>query len=202
MESVTEQSKKYLKKFEGLRLSPYRCPAGKWTIGYGHNLEARGLIYTEVQHILNHGGKLSVEEEEKIEYQRNGMVPDDVKTLLNGISPPEQMLSISKESAELILENDIKSCILQLETREYFLEAPEHIQIVLICLVFQCGLRGMEEKIRKRWGTYDLHGQLFITKLKRKEYDRAAGILVDSFLSDQTPRRTIELYKVMKGEGK
>ena len=60
----------------------------------------------------------------------------------------------------------------------------------------------MEEKIRKRWGTYDLKGQRFITKIKTKSYDRAAGILVDSFLSDQTPRRTIELYKMMKGERK
>jgi lysozyme len=25
-----------IRKFEGLRLEPYRCPAGIWTIGYGH----------------------------------------------------------------------------------------------------------------------------------------------------------------------
>lgn len=25
-----------LKEFEGLRLEAYRCPGGKWTIGYGH----------------------------------------------------------------------------------------------------------------------------------------------------------------------
>ncbi|MFV0256357.1 lysozyme [Candidatus Liberibacter solanacearum] len=25
-----------IKRFEGLRLSAYRCPAGIWTIGYGH----------------------------------------------------------------------------------------------------------------------------------------------------------------------
>ena len=29
--------------FEGLRLKPYRCPAGKLTIGYGHNIEAKPL---------------------------------------------------------------------------------------------------------------------------------------------------------------
>jgi lysozyme len=28
---------------EGLRLTPYRCPAGKLTIGYGRNLEDRGI---------------------------------------------------------------------------------------------------------------------------------------------------------------
>lgn len=28
--------KKLIKQFEGLRLEAYRCPAGVWTIGYGH----------------------------------------------------------------------------------------------------------------------------------------------------------------------
>ena len=33
-----------LKFEEGLRLEAYRCPAGKLTIGYGHNLEARPFL--------------------------------------------------------------------------------------------------------------------------------------------------------------
>lgn len=28
--------KNLIKKFEGISLKAYRCPAGKWTIGYGH----------------------------------------------------------------------------------------------------------------------------------------------------------------------
>ena len=32
---------------EGLRLKPYKCPAGKLTIGYGRNLEARGITKQE-----------------------------------------------------------------------------------------------------------------------------------------------------------
>jgi lysozyme len=31
-----------LKLHEGLRLKPYQCTVGRWTIGYGHNLEAHG----------------------------------------------------------------------------------------------------------------------------------------------------------------
>ena len=27
--------KRFIQQFEGLRLSAYLCPAGKWTIGYG-----------------------------------------------------------------------------------------------------------------------------------------------------------------------
>lgn len=35
--------KKSIKKHEGLRLKPYKCTAGKLTIGYGRNLEDKGI---------------------------------------------------------------------------------------------------------------------------------------------------------------
>jgi lysozyme len=39
-----------IKQHEGLRLEAYVCPAGKWTIGYGHTrTAARGLKITEEQ---------------------------------------------------------------------------------------------------------------------------------------------------------
>ena len=39
-----------IKKFEGCRLSAYRCPAGVWTIGYGHtNGIKEGNIITQKQ---------------------------------------------------------------------------------------------------------------------------------------------------------
>jgi lysozyme len=31
-----EKAKRLIKEFEGLRLTAYTCPAGVWTIGYGH----------------------------------------------------------------------------------------------------------------------------------------------------------------------
>lgn len=31
-----------LKEYEGLRLKAYKCPAGVWTIGYGHTKDVRG----------------------------------------------------------------------------------------------------------------------------------------------------------------
>jgi lysozyme len=36
-----------LERDEGLRLKPYRCPAGKLTIGIGRNLEANGVTREE-----------------------------------------------------------------------------------------------------------------------------------------------------------
>lgn len=41
-----------IKEDEGLRLKPYRCTAGKLTIGYGRNLEDAGITEGEALHML------------------------------------------------------------------------------------------------------------------------------------------------------
>tara|TARA_R100000781_G_scaffold112477_1_gene79730 strand:- start:436 stop:927 length:492 start_codon:yes stop_codon:yes gene_type:complete len=33
---ISEEGKSLIKKFEGCELKAYKCPAGKWTIGFGH----------------------------------------------------------------------------------------------------------------------------------------------------------------------
>jgi len=43
-----------LKRDEGLRLKPYRCSAGKLTIGYGRNLEDVGITEAEAEILLEH----------------------------------------------------------------------------------------------------------------------------------------------------
>ncbi len=49
----TEQLKKDLLIDEGLRLKPYRCSAGKLTIGIGRNLESVGITKAEAFYLLN-----------------------------------------------------------------------------------------------------------------------------------------------------
>lgn len=41
-----------LKKHEGIRLNPYRCTAGKITIGVGRNLEDNGISMEEAEFML------------------------------------------------------------------------------------------------------------------------------------------------------
>jgi lysozyme len=41
-----------LKRDEGLRLTPYRCTAGKLTIGYGRNLDDVGISKEEAEFLL------------------------------------------------------------------------------------------------------------------------------------------------------
>ena len=46
-----QQVKYLIKKHEGCSLTMYKCPSGKLTIGYGHNIEDRG-ISEEVAELL------------------------------------------------------------------------------------------------------------------------------------------------------
>lgn len=48
MDFIREQ----LIRHEGLRLKPYRCPAGKLTIGVGRNIEDRGITRAEAMAML------------------------------------------------------------------------------------------------------------------------------------------------------
>jgi lysozyme len=45
--------KDFIKRHEGLRLRPYRCTAGKLTIGWGHNLDDRGITIPEAERMLD-----------------------------------------------------------------------------------------------------------------------------------------------------
>lgn len=47
-----DQLKAQLKRHEGLRLKPYKCSAGKLTIGYGRNLEDVGISEREAEYLL------------------------------------------------------------------------------------------------------------------------------------------------------
>lgn len=47
-----EEMKKELIRDEGLRLKPYRCPAGKLTIGVGRNLDDTGITELEAEMLL------------------------------------------------------------------------------------------------------------------------------------------------------
>ena len=42
---VDEKGYNLIKQFEGLQLTAYRCPAGKWTIGYGHTKGVKKGMY-------------------------------------------------------------------------------------------------------------------------------------------------------------
>ena len=52
--STMEHLLAHLKDAEGFRQFPYKCPADKWTIGYGFNIEDRGIPKEVAEFWLQH----------------------------------------------------------------------------------------------------------------------------------------------------
>ena len=52
MQNVNDAAASDLIRDEGLKLRPYRCTAGKLTVGYGHNLDDVGISKTVAIFIL------------------------------------------------------------------------------------------------------------------------------------------------------
>jgi hypothetical protein len=50
-----------LSRFEGLRLKPYRDTVGKLTIGFGRNLEEKGISQLEAEFLLYQDIEQSIE---------------------------------------------------------------------------------------------------------------------------------------------
>lgn len=44
-----------IKEYEGFSLKPYKCTAGKWTVGYGYNYQDRGFTTETATEILEKG---------------------------------------------------------------------------------------------------------------------------------------------------
>jgi len=96
---------KYISANEGLKLKPYKCTAGKLTIGYGRNLDDRGISEDEALIMLKNDIALC-------QYELNRTLdfyvalPDNVKTVLidmcfnlgiSGLLKFKNMLSAIKE---------------------------------------------------------------------------------------------------------
>jgi lysozyme len=54
--------RKTLEQSEGLSLKPYRCPAGKLSIGYGRNLDDNGIRQEEADLMLDNDIRATVKE--------------------------------------------------------------------------------------------------------------------------------------------
>ncbi len=63
---ASEKAYSLIRQFEGLRLTAYRCPAGVWTIGYGHTSG------------VTEGMTISVE-------QAEDLLRQDIETAENGV---------------------------------------------------------------------------------------------------------------------
>jgi lysozyme len=73
---VSQQAVNLIKEFEGFRPTPYKCPAGKNTIGYGHAIEAKPFL----THVTEQEAELILKKElERVEVYLNSVIKKDVK---------------------------------------------------------------------------------------------------------------------------
>jgi lysozyme len=66
-----EAFRKHLKWAEGVRQFPYRCSAGKLTIGVGRNLDDNGLSLDEVDYLLDNDIAAVIKDCERLDYWDN-----------------------------------------------------------------------------------------------------------------------------------
>ena len=66
-----------IKLHEGFSSTPYKCSAGKWTIGYGHNIEANPIPGKSLECLHKHG--LTDAEAEELLIKDIGAVMDEIK---------------------------------------------------------------------------------------------------------------------------
>ena len=60
-----------VKTHEGLKLQVYKCPANRLTIGYGRNLDDRGISREEAEMLLLNDLETSTKEAKKFEFYEN-----------------------------------------------------------------------------------------------------------------------------------
>jgi len=113
---------------EGIKLKPYKCPANKWTIGVGRNLEDVGLSPEEQDRILG----------------RRGLSRSQVINIL-------KERGITKDEALYMLDNDIAGCIKDVEQFFWFKYLDPVRQKVIVDMRFNLGLAGLK-KFRKMIG--------------------------------------------------
>lgn len=112
------------KRFEGFRPTPYQCSAGKWTIGYGLNLE-RGFFSGETFEIL-------------------GIAMMKAAHTGNGVGRHWEGLVLTEEiAAELLYWDLFYTWIYLKQDCPEVDKLPEVQQLVLLDMAFNMGVTGL-----------------------------------------------------------
>ena len=156
---------------EGDKASAYKCPAGKWTIGAGINLEAQEMPQ-EVRDLWGYLG---------MDYGQ-----DWILSLLGGGEMPQSVRGlwlkvIIEENAEII-----DHCF-HTEYDVYFQGLPDDARIVIQDMAYQMGINGM------------FKFESMLKAIAKDSYLDAAIHLLDSNYARQTPERANRNADLLRG---
>ena len=157
---------------EGDKASMYKCPAGKWTIGAGINLEAQEMPQ-EVRDLWGYLG---------MDYGQ-----DWILSLLCGGEMPQEVRDLWLDIIITENESAITSRMRQGYGLLYYYEIPDGVRVVLQDMAYQMGVNGLFKFVN------------MLIAIERGLYTFAAEHLLDSNYARQTPARANRNAKLLRG---
>lgn len=111
---------KQLKLHEGVKNTPYKCTANKWTIGVGRNFEDNKFSKAESKAIFGDTEPPTLES--KVKFLEENPLSD--------------------KQIEMLLENDVKTCVKQMSKYEWWkaVQGDDVRERVLVDLCFNMGI--------------------------------------------------------------
>lgn len=156
-----------IKEHEGFRSTPYKCTAGKWTIGYGRNLSDVGLSAKELSVFLC----------------KNESSLPRVRPQANLVGYLE-LAGVDREFADYLFENDISQAVTSLRhyRRHYddFTGLPEPVRHALIDMCFNMGIPRLS-KFKRMWAAID-----------KRDFKEAANEALDSLWAKQVQKARVD----------
>lgn len=110
---------------EGLRLKPYKCTANKTTIGYGRNLEDKGITEEEAMYLFLHDIQDCMDSAHKI-FDDFGSYKSNVKTVIIDMlyNLGSTRFCTFKKFIAAIKAGDLNEAAEQIRDSKYALQVP------------------------------------------------------------------------------
>lgn len=110
---------------EGVRKYPYRCSAGKLTIGIGRNLEDKGLSNSEVMYLFDNDLQDTQNSAESIFEDFSQYTIEEQTVILDMLfNLGTTRFKTFKRFIRAIKERDLKEAARQIEQSAYFHQVP------------------------------------------------------------------------------
>jgi lysozyme len=110
---------------EGVRKYPYRCSAGKLTIGIGRNLEDKGLSDSEVMYLFDNDLQDTQDSAESIFEDFSQYTIEEQTVILDMLfNLGATRFKTFKKFIRAIKERDLKEAARQIEQSAYFHQVP------------------------------------------------------------------------------
>jgi lysozyme len=115
----------YIKRNEGLRLKPYKCSAGKLTIGYGRNIEDNGISLDEAEFLLSSDIRSVTEEIRRLIPDFDSLeLPQKTALIDMGYNLGVTRLSLFKLMLKAVNARDFKTAAMEMLDSNYANQLP------------------------------------------------------------------------------